>query len=101
VWYAAVVVLGRIMLSQRITVTRVVGAPVLASTSFFAISNYAVWAGSTMYPHTAAGLGACYVAALPFYRNDLVSTTVITAVAFGIPVLVKRMAESRAQKIAA
>jgi hypothetical protein len=54
-----------------------------------------------MYPHTAAGLGACYVAALPFYRNDLVSTTVITAVAFGIPVLVKRMAESRAQKIAA
>ena len=100
-WYAAVVVLGRIMLSQRITVTRVAGAPVLASTSFFAISNYAVWAGSTMYPHTAAGLGACYVAALPFYRNDLVSTTVITAVAFGIPVLVKRMAESRAQKIAA
>jgi hypothetical protein len=55
-WYAAVVVLGRIMLSQRITVPRVVGAPVLASTSFFAISNYAVWAGSAMYPHTAAGL---------------------------------------------
>jgi hypothetical protein len=100
-WYAAVVVLGRIMLSQRITVTRVVGAPVLASTSFFAISNYAVWAGSAMYPHTAAGLGACYVAALPFYRNDLVSTTVITAVAFGVPVLVRKMAESRAQKIAA
>lgn len=100
-WYAAVVVLGRIMLSQRITVTRVVGAPVLASTSFFAISNYAVWAGSAMYPHTAAGLGACYIAALPFYRNDLVSTTVITAVAFGIPALVRKMAESRAQKIAA
>jgi hypothetical protein len=100
-WYAAVVVLGRIMLSQRITVTRVVGAPVLASTSFFAISNYAFWAGWNMYPHTAAGLGACYVAALPFYRNDLVSTTVITAVAFGVPVLVRKMAESRAQKIAA
>jgi hypothetical protein len=100
-WYAAVVVLGRIMLSQRITVTRVVGTPVLASTSFFAISNYAVWAGSAMYPHTAAGLGACYVAALPFYRNDLVSTTVITAVAFGVPALVRKMAESRAQKIAA
>jgi hypothetical protein len=100
-WYAAVVVLGRIMLSRRITVPRVVGAPVLASTSFFAISNYAVWAGSAMYPHTAAGLGACYIAALPFYRNDLVSTTVITAVAFGIPALVRKMAESRAQKIAA
>jgi hypothetical protein len=98
-WYAAVVVLGRILLSQRITVTRVVGAPVLASTSFFAISNYAfwAWAGNTMYPHTAAGLGACYVAALPFYRNDLVSTTAITAVAFGVPVLVRDWTSRRAR----
>jgi hypothetical protein len=100
-WYAAVVVLGRIMLSERVTVTRVLGAPVVASTSFFAISNYAVWAGSAMYPHTAAGLGACYVAALPFYRNDLLSTTAITVVAFGVPALVSKMAESRAAKMAA
>jgi|ERR1700728_655035 hypothetical protein len=100
-WYAAVVVLGRIMLSERVTVTRVLGAPVVASTSFFAISNYAVWAGSALYPHTAAGLGACYVAAVPFYRNDLLSTTAITVVAFGVPALVSKMAESRAAKMAA
>jgi len=60
-----------------------------------------VWAGSIMYPHTAAGLGACYVAALPFYRNDLLSTTVITVVAFGVPVLVRKVAEQRAHKMAA
>jgi hypothetical protein len=101
VWYAAVVVLGRIMLHRKVTVTRMAGASAIAPTSFFLISNYAVWAGGTMYPHTAAGLGACYVAALPFYRNDLVSTTVITAIAFGVPVLVRKMAELRAQKIAA
>jgi hypothetical protein len=99
-WYAAVVILGRIML-RRVTVTRVVGGPVIASTSFFVISNYSVWAGSTLYPHTAVGLGACYIAALPYYRNDLLSTTLITAVAFGAPVLVRKMAEQRAQKIAA
>jgi hypothetical protein len=84
-----------------VTVTRVLGAPVVASTSFFAISNYAVWAGSALYPHTAAGLGACYVAAVPFYRNDLLSTTAITVVAFGVPALVSKMAESRAAKMAA
>jgi hypothetical protein len=100
-WYAAVVVLGRILLSQRVTVTRVLGGPVIASTSFFAISNYAVWVGSAMYPHTMAGLGACYAAALPFYRNDLLSTTLITAVAFGVPVLATKMAEHRAAKMAA
>jgi hypothetical protein len=100
-WYAAVVVLGRILLSKRVTVTRVLGGPVLASTSFFAISNYAVWVGSAMYPHTMAGLGACYAAALPFYRNDLLSTTLITVVAFGAPALVAKMTEHRAQKIAA
>ncbi|HEY1499172.1 MAG TPA: DUF6580 family putative transport protein [Acidobacteriaceae bacterium] len=99
-WYAAVVVLGRIVLSQRVTVTRVLSAPVLASTSFFAISNYAVWVSMPLYPRSAAGLGACYAAALPFYRNDLLSTTAITVVAFGVPVLVSKIAESRAAKIA-
>jgi hypothetical protein len=99
-WYAAVLVLGRILL-RKVTVARVLGAPVLASTSFFLISNYAVWVGSVMYPHTVAGLGACYAAALPFYRNDLLSTTAITAVAFGLPALASKMAEHRAQKMAA
>jgi hypothetical protein len=100
-WYAGVLVLGRILL-RKVNVARVLGAPVLASTSFFLISNYAVWVmGSAMYPHTMAGLGACYAAALPFYRNDLLSTTLITAVAFGVPVLVTRMSENRAHKIAA
>jgi len=100
-WYAGVVVLGRILLRKQVTVTRVLSAPVLASTSFFLISNYAVWVGSLLYPHTMAGLGACYAAALPFYRNDLLSTTLITVVAFGTPVLVSKVSEHRAQKIAA
>ncbi|MGA8111261.1 MAG: DUF6580 family putative transport protein [Acidobacteriaceae bacterium] len=94
-WYAAIVVLGRILLSRQVTVTRVLAAPVLASTSFFLISNYAVWIGSLMYPHTLAGLTACYAVALPFYRNDLLSTTLLTGLAFGLPVLARRLAESR------
>lgn len=101
-WYAAAVVLGRILLSRQITVTRVIAAPVIASTSFFLISNYAVWIGSALYPHSLAGLGACYAAALPFYRNDVLSTTLITGVAFGLPILAHRLAEQRAHsKLAA
>lgn len=101
-WYAAIVVLGRILLSRQVTVTRVLAAPVLASTSFFLISNYVVWIGSPMYPHTMAGLTACYAAAMLFYRNDLLSTTLLTGLIFGLPVLARRLTEARAQaKLAA
>ncbi|HEY2001265.1 MAG TPA: DUF6580 family putative transport protein [Acidobacteriaceae bacterium] len=89
-WYAAVLVLGSLLLKQRTNVTRVVSGSLLASTSFFAVSNYAVWVGSGMYPHTLGGLTACYAAAIPFYRNDLVSTLLVTGVAFGVEALVRR-----------
>jgi hypothetical protein len=34
---------------------------------------------------------------LPFYRNDLISTAIVAGAAFGLPVLVRRMSESRTQ----
>ena len=93
-WYAAVCLIGYGLLSQKRTVLRV-GAAVLASaTSFFALSNFVVWASSGMYPHNAAGLGACYVAAVPFYTNDLMSTAVTAGALFGLPVLAKSIALS-------
>lgn len=51
----------------------------------------------TMYPRTGAGLLACYAAALPFHglENDILSTTVVAGLAFGVPVLLRRL---RAEK---
>jgi hypothetical protein len=90
-WYAAVIVLGALLLSKTTTVARVASAILLASTSFFVVSNYAVWAAQPgLYPHTFAGLITCYTAALPFYRNDLVSTAIVAGLAFGIPQLIKQ-----------
>jgi hypothetical protein len=89
-WYAAAMVLGRILLHDKTTVARLATAVVLGPTSFFLVSNFAVWIGSDMYPHTLPGLGTCYVAALPFYQNDLLSTAVVAGLAFGIPALVRR-----------
>jgi hypothetical protein len=57
-----------------------------------------VWAGSAMYPHSAAGLVACYVAAIPFYANDVMSTAITAGALFGLPALAKSIVESlRAQ----
>lgn len=94
-WYAAVVVLGYLLLREKITVARVGTGAVLAPTSFFVVSNYAVWVSSPLYPHTFAGLMTCYAAGLPFYRNDVISTAVFCGVAFGVPALARRMAEAR------
>lgn len=91
-WYAAAIALGWILLHARTTVVRVAAGALLGPTSFFLVSNYAVWAGGgNMYPHTLGGLQACYLAAIPFYRNDLLSTTLVLALVFGVPALARRM----------
>jgi hypothetical protein len=90
-WYAMAMALGQILLSARSTFVRVAAATLLGPTSFFVMSNYAVWAAGTMYPHTLAGLEACFVAAIPFFRNDLASTAIVLGVAFGVPAILRRL----------
>jgi hypothetical protein len=96
-WYAMALGLGRILLATKASVLRVGAGALLGPTSFFVVSNYAVWASGWMYPRTLGGLGACYVAAVPFYRNDLLSTAVVSVLAFGVPVLVRRRNAARTQ----
>jgi hypothetical protein len=96
-WYLMAMVLGQILLHSKTTFVRVTAGALLGPTSFFVLSDYAVWAGSTMYPHTLAGLSACYVAALPFYRNDLLSTGLVAGLVFGVPALVRRLNPAPAQ----
>ncbi|HUX43957.1 MAG TPA: DUF6580 family putative transport protein [Terracidiphilus sp.] len=96
-WYLAAMALGYILLHSRTTFARVGAGVVLGPTSFFVVSNYAVWVGGDMYPHTLGGLIACYAAAIPFYRNDLASTAVVAGLAFGLPVLLRRFQAAPAQ----
>lgn len=46
----------------------------IASLTFFILSNFGSW--YFWYPHTLSGLLACYIAALPFFRNTLISDLV-------------------------
>jgi hypothetical protein len=92
-WYAAVCLLASGLL-RKATVLRVAAGVVASATSFFLLSNFVVWFGSGMYPHSASGLTACYAAALPFYANDLISTGVLSAALFGLPVLAAKLSEA-------
>ena len=96
-WYLMAMALGHILLHARTTWLRVAAGVVLGPTSFFVVSNYAVWASGAMYPRTLAGLTTCFAAAIPFYGRDLVSTGIVAGLAFGVPVLVRRMRGVEAQ----
>ena len=91
-WYAAVCLLGSAMLSRKRGMLRVGAAALASSTGFFLLSNGMVWLPGTMYPRTGTGLLACYEAGLPFYRNDLLSTLLFSAVLFGLPALAHALA---------
>lgn len=70
-------------LRNKVTGLRVLGASLAGSIVFFAISNFGTWAQGNLYPHTAAGLLECYVAAIPFFRNSLLGDLFYAAVMFG------------------
>lgn len=61
-------------IKNRIKLTNIVLASVIASVSFFLITNFGSWMQMEMlYPRTAAGLGQAYLAGLVFYKNELTS----------------------------
>lgn len=85
VWlgFAAVALIGR-WLRSRISVRPVLAASLAGPTAFYLISNFAVWLGGRMYPPTWDGLVMCYVAALPFFRNSLISSLLFSGFLFGV-----------------
>jgi hypothetical protein len=87
-WYVGACCIG-LLLRGRLKPLFVGGAAIGSSVSFFLISNFAVWlAGNIGYPKTLSGLGSCFAAAIPFFKNDLVSSLMFSAVFFAVPVLV-------------
>src|SRR3954451_1218927 len=62
---ALIVAIGWLAI-PRITPIRVSAAAIASSVLFFIITNFGMWLFSGFYPHTFAGLTACYVAAIPF-----------------------------------
>jgi hypothetical protein len=70
-------------LRGRVTFLNVTAAAVLASAGFFLVSNFHVWFSSDFYPRTLAGLGACYLAAIPFAKNMLLGNLFYSAALFG------------------
>ena len=80
--FAVTVALG-FWVRQSRSVGRIAMATGISSALFFIVTNFGVWAFQSLYPKTVAGLGACYVAALPFLQQTILGDALYTAALFG------------------
>jgi hypothetical protein len=80
--FALTVCLG-FWLHQQRNAWQVAGAATVSAILFFILTNFGVWAFETLYPKTFAGFTECYVLAIPFFWNTLLSTLLYSALLFG------------------
>jgi len=81
--FVLTVLLGFWVRRRRNAPVAVAGAALASSVVFFIVSNFGVWLQGHLYPRTLEGLAACYIAAVPFFRNTLAGNAVFTLVLFG------------------
>ena len=86
---AVMVALG-FALHKRRSITRVAGYGLISAVLFFVVTNLGVWLQGGLYPLTVEGLVACYIAAIPFFGNTLVSTLLYAGLLFGADFLWRR-----------
>jgi hypothetical protein len=77
-------------LSRNVKPLTVLGASFASTLMFFILSNFGVWSIGLMYPHSAAGLAACYTAGIPFIGGTLAGDLFYSAVLFGAFELAQR-----------
>ncbi|MBN1183599.1 MAG: hypothetical protein JXB49_15015 [Bacteroidales bacterium] len=86
---ALVTLMGFITL-RKIKVANVLLSGLGASVIFFLVSNLGAWVAFPTYPHTGAGLMACYAAGIPFFKYTLLSNLMYSAILFGAFELVQK-----------
>jgi len=87
--FAVIVGIG-LWLQRRRTAVRIAAAALASSVVFFVLTNFGLWATTSYYPHTFDGLVACYIAAIPWFRNTVVGDLFYTAILFGGFALLER-----------
>lgn len=79
---ALIAVIG-IINKERKSTANILVRSLLAAILFYIVTNFGVWVFYNTYPKSWAGLTECYVAAIPYFRNTLISTFIYVAVLFG------------------
>ena len=67
------------------------GGSLVCSLMFYFGTNAMVWATTSLYPQTAAGLATCYAAAIPMFRQTCTGDLSFAFMIFGSYAAVKTM----------
>lgn len=78
------VFVGSYFLSRKRNVFFILGASVSSATILFTLSNFTVWLTGIHYSMSIDGLITCFIRALPFYGNTLLSNLLYSLILFGI-----------------
>lgn len=90
----ALISLLGLLIRSRKSFWNIAGMSFLSAILFFVVTNFGAWL--VMYPKTVGGLQMCFWAAVPFFRDTLVSTLVYSFVLFGgHEILVQWVAKTR------
>jgi len=90
------VLLGR-LIRNRSDAGAIAAAAIASSFSFFLITNFMVWATDRLYPLTIGGLSECYLAGIPFYRNQVLGDAAYTVAIFGGYAILNRLCQPARQ----
>ena len=80
--FALTVSIG-LWIRTRLSSSTILIGTIAASLLFFLVTNFGVWFFEGMYPKTSTGLVACYTAAIPFFRNEIIGDLLYAGVMFG------------------
>ncbi|MBD3425999.1 MAG: hypothetical protein GF409_02060 [Candidatus Omnitrophica bacterium] len=79
-------------LKKRRTPANILGTTIFSAFLFFLITNFGVWLA--WYPHTLEGLASCYVKAIPFFRNTMISNAAFGLLLFGSYEMARKLVDN-------
>ena len=74
---------------KKISLQRIPVVYLVTSLFFFVVTNFGVWMTNSLYPKTINGLGFCYLAAIPFFMNQILGDLTYATLLFGYIYFVK------------
>jgi hypothetical protein len=100
-WYvyaaALIPVLFGVLIRNKSGAAAIAATALASSLSFFMITNFMVWATERLYPHTIGGLAECFLAGIPFYRNQVLGDAAYTVALFGGYAVLSRLCQPARQ----
>lgn len=72
-------------------VVYIFSATMLSSLIFYVLTNFNYWYGGALYSKDVGGLISSYIAALPFFKNELAGNIIYTGLFFGGYEFIKKL----------